>query len=409
MSRKSDLVAPAAKSAPYVDRETVRSQLDRVLGSPVFRSSHRCQALLRHVVEKSLVGEISALKERTLGVDVFGRLPDYDSNADPIVRGTAGEIRKKLAQYYQDPEHSAELRIVLNRGAYVPEFYPVAQSPSIPSRRMGHFAAVAVVALTLAVAGTLLIPQWHRSALDRFWAPMVNTPGGVLISVAQPRTYNFRSDARQKEIEATIQGMSPTALASSQEMIPFSQIVPMWDRYLAMGDVNCLLRLASVFEKRGKPYRILSEARTSFSDLRERPSILIGAFDNEWTLRVVGEMRYTFYKDFKGLEMIRDRDHPENTGWNLVNSWPEWNISNDYAIVSRVLDVRADRMTVVAAGITHFGTSGAGDFLGNPDYFSEATSHLPSDWERKNLQIVLRIPVVHGVTGHPQVIAAHVW
>jgi hypothetical protein len=65
------------------------------------------------------------------------------------------------------------------------------------------------------------------------------------------------------------------------------------------------VRLASVFEKRGRPYRIRSEAATSFSGLRERrPSVLIGAFDKEWTLRLLGETRYTFYKDFQGLELV---------------------------------------------------------------------------------------------------------
>ena len=159
----------------------------------------------------------------------------------------------------------------------------------------------------------------------------------------------------------------------------------------------------------GKAYRVRSEAATSFSDLRERPSVLIGAFDNGWTLREVGEMRYTFYKDFQGLELIRDRDHPENTGWKLLNSWPWWKIAEDYAIVSRVFDVHTDRMVVIAAGITHFGTAGAGDFLGNPEYFSEVVPRLPRDWPRRNLQIVLRIPVVQGVSGHPHVLATHVW
>jgi hypothetical protein len=71
--------------------------------------------------------------------------------------------------------------------------------------------------------------------------------------------------------------------------------------------------------------------------------------------------------------------------------------------------VHTDRMAVVAAGITQFGTSGAGDFLSNPQYFSEAIGRLPKDWARKNLQIVLRVPVVQGVPGHPQVLATYVW
>jgi hypothetical protein len=392
-----------------VDEDKVRVQLDRILASPLFRSGQRCQALLRHVVERSLAGETGALKERALGIDVFGRAPDYDTNADPIVRGTAGEIRKKLAQYYQAPEHARELRIELNRGGYIPEFHPTPESAAPAGWPKTRMAGIAAGLLVAAVAAALLVTQWRKPALDRFWGPVLNVPGGVLISVAQPRVYNFRSDARQKEIETMIEGMSAAELASSKEAIPLGQLIPMWDRYMAVGDVTCLVRLASVFESRGRPYRIRSEAATSFSDLRERPSILIGAFDNEWTLRELGEMRFTFYKDFQGLELVHDRDHPGNLDWKLVNSWPQWNISNDYAIVSRVFDVHTDRMAVVAAGITQFGTAGAGDFLSNPQYFSEAAAHLPKDWARKNLQIVLRVPVVQGVTGHPQVLATYVW
>lgn len=395
-----------------VEKEQIRAQVERILSSSLFRSAHRCQLLLRHVADRALAGDTGNLKERSLGVDVFGRAPDYDTNADPVVRATAGEVRKKLAQYYQDEEHTGEIRIELNRGSYVPEFHtPPQAAPPAPKKKSKALAGlvVAVAAIGLVLAGTMLIIQWRRPALDRFWAPMLEAPGGVLISLAQPRVYNFRSDARQQEIETMIQGMSARALASSQELIPLNQLVPMWDRYLAVGDVTCLLRLTSIFEKRGKTYRIRSETATSFSDLRERPSILIGAFDNAWTLRAVGEMRFTFYKDFQGLEMIHDRDHPENTDWKLVNSWPQWNISNDYALVSRVFDVHTDRMVVIAAGITHFGTAGAGDFLSNPAYFAEAAPKLPRDWQRRNLQIVLRIPVVQGVAGHPQVIATHVW
>lgn len=407
---------PASPQSAEPDEEQMRVQVERVLASSFFRSSHRCQALLRHLVERALAGDTGNLKERALGIDVFGRPADYDTNADPIVRGTAGEIRKKLAQYYQDPGHTGEPRIELVRGSYVPEFHPtvvesVAPEPPAPppphKRRIGMVAMGVVLVLAAPVA--LVFGRWQVTDVDRFWRPMLDAPGGVLFCIAQPRTYNFRSDARQQQIEKMIEGTSTSELESSNQSIPLNQLVPMWDRYLAFGDATCLLRLSSLFEKHGKPYRIRTEPSTTFSDLRERPAVLIGAFDNEWTLRVVGEMRYTFYKDFQGLEIVRDRDHPEKSDWKLVNSWPYWNISEDYAIVSRVLDQHTDRMVVVAAGITHFGTAGAGEFLSNPQYFSEVVPKLPRDWARRNLQIVLRVPVVQGATGHPQVLATHVW
>jgi hypothetical protein len=66
-------------------------------------------------------------------------------------------------------------------------------------------------------------------------------------------------------------------------------------------------------------------------------------------------------------------------------------------------------MLVIAAGITQYGTVAAGEFITNPEYFSEALAHFPRDWQKKNLQIVLEVPVVHGASGHPRVVATTVW
>lgn len=410
MFYNSDEVGTSPKSASNGGGNN-HTQVERVLSSPLFRSSQRCQALFRYITERTLAGDTQSLKERTLGVDVFGRDPDYDTNADPVVRGTAGEIRKKLAQYYQDPSHQGELKIELVPGSYVPRFSPqngASASPAKASRKWPVLMAATAAAILL-IPFVFLLAGWGQSDLERFWSPMLESPGGVLFCLGQSRVYSFRSDARQQEVEATIRSQTPPDLDSVHQQIPLSQLVPMWDRYIAMGDASALLRLASVFEKRNKTYRIRSEANTTFSDLREQPSILIGAFDNAWTLRLVGEMRYTFYKDFQGLEIVRDRNHPERNDWKLVNSWPYWNIPQDYAIVSRVFDRTTDRMIVVAAGITHFGTAGAGEFLSEPRYFAEVVRQLPAEWSKKNLQVVLQVPVVEGTSGHPRVLAAHVW
>lgn len=406
------------------DTENVRIQLERVLASVPFRTSRRCQALLRHIVERTLQGEAASLKERALGVDVFGRPPDYDTSEAPVVRVAAGETRKKLAQYYQQPQHGGELRIELNPGSYVPEFHfpetavpppaqppaPASSSPTRPrAHRWGKVLIAGGAATVLIAAAWLLSPRWQRSEIERFWGPLLDAPGGVLFCVGESRVYNLHSDAKQRDLENMIEGLPGGSLESSKDAIPLSQLVPVWDRYVALGDAICLMRLTSLFEKRGKPYHIRGGASISFSDLRERPAVLIGAFDNEWTLRAAGQLRYTFYKDYQGLEAVRDRDHPEKSDWKLLNSWPGWNISNDYAIVSRVLDRSTERMVVIAAGITHFGTAGAGEFLSDPAYFSEAVPRLPRDWPRRNLQIVLSVPVVHGASGRPRVLAVHVW
>ena len=88
---------------PNVLDGEVREQLDRILACSVFRNSKRNCNLLRHVVERTLEGRHEDLKERAIGIDVFGRTIDYDTNADHVVRSVAGEVRRRLAQYYMEP------------------------------------------------------------------------------------------------------------------------------------------------------------------------------------------------------------------------------------------------------------------------------------------------------------------
>src|SRR5271170_7812137 len=119
-------------------RSDLLEQLERIVRSKHFRNSKRYPTFLRFVVEQTLAGKTEAVKERTLGVDVFARPSHYDTNEDPIVRVTAGEIRKRIAQYYQEPGHEEELRIYLPLGSYVPHFLPAAHAiPVAEARRHG--------------------------------------------------------------------------------------------------------------------------------------------------------------------------------------------------------------------------------------------------------------------------------
>src|SRR6516165_1902776 len=103
----------------------VRDQLNLIVQDPAFRSSKRSVQFLKYVVEKTLEGQADQIKERTIGVEVFGRKPSYDTNEDHIVRTAAGELRKRLAIYYSDEKHRSELRMSLIPGSYIPQFaYP---------------------------------------------------------------------------------------------------------------------------------------------------------------------------------------------------------------------------------------------------------------------------------------------
>src|ERR1700748_3919543 len=112
--------ANEGNSAPSA--AAVREQLRRLLAHPLFTNSKRYPVLLAYTVEQTLLGNASELKERTIGVEAFGREPIYDVNLDPVVRTAAAEVRKRLIQYYYSPDHAGELIIRVPGGSYVPLF-----------------------------------------------------------------------------------------------------------------------------------------------------------------------------------------------------------------------------------------------------------------------------------------------
>jgi len=97
--------------------EAIRAQLELLVRDDVFRSSERSVGFLRYVVEQTLSGQTEQIKERSIGIEVFGRDPSYDTNTDHIVRTAAAELRKRLATYYVDEKHRSELRMSLVPGS----------------------------------------------------------------------------------------------------------------------------------------------------------------------------------------------------------------------------------------------------------------------------------------------------
>jgi hypothetical protein len=198
---------------------------------------------------------------------------------------------------------------------------------------------------------TLLSPRWKETELQRLWLPVLKAPGTIIISLGQPIVYNLKSTQAQDAIQG-FAGTTPPNPGPEPDFILKKDLVILPDRYAAMGDVICLVHIAGMLEKYGKPYRIRGERSTTFADLRETPAVLIGAFDNQWTLLAVGQLRFVFEKDdASATDFVRDRQHPENNEWKLTGAWPYWDVKNDYAIVSRIVDTTTDRRVSHQPGV----------------------------------------------------------
>ena len=173
------------------DPAAIREQLQRLLVHPLFANSKRYPALLSYAVEQTLLGNAAELKERSIGIEVFGRAPTYDANADPVVRITAGEVRKRLSLYYYDSSHAGELVIELPLGSYVPVFRqsePVAAEPAIDALETAVISTPPQISPFASAAPSAPAPA--RSSRFRWLAAgmliIAGCAAGVLVGTAHP-------------------------------------------------------------------------------------------------------------------------------------------------------------------------------------------------------------------------------
>ncbi len=103
------------------DRVALRRHLRLIVEGEAFKGSRRSAQFLLYVVERSLDQQLDALKERTIGIELFGRTPAYDTGEDAIVRVTASDVRRRLLQHYGRAGQDSEFRIGLPPGGYIPE------------------------------------------------------------------------------------------------------------------------------------------------------------------------------------------------------------------------------------------------------------------------------------------------
>ncbi len=426
------------------DRDAILRELEAVLASPHFCNSKRYPTLLQYIVDNTLAGKLDQLKERTLGVEVFERQPTYDTNTDTVVRYTAGEVRKRLLLYYSEHSSSSGIRISLPAGSYVAEFlhghdghqdahadssddpelrgtyldtehipHPGAvadesrlSAPSAAADEAGHGSTgahvaaahraqttkvvawvTAMVLLLVAIAAGFLWKyraEPSQSAVEAFWAPVIHDQHTVILctgsSAFAPNNYSGVTTA-DKTIE-----------------YPF----------VSMQAASAISEISSTLERSGTATQLVPSATTSLPDLREHAVILLGGYNNDWTLRLLEPLRFHFLPSPpSGSETIVDRK-PPNVQWQRDTSQP-YSSADDYALVARFRDPTIDGWVVVLAGEGRNGTEAAAQFVASPHYMELLKESIGSGFASRNLEAVLKVSVIEGKTGAPSILAVDSW
>jgi hypothetical protein len=417
------------------DREAILRELDEVLASPHFCNSKRYPTLLRYIVENTLAGKLELLKERTLGVEVFDRAPTYDTNTDTVVRYTAGEVRKRLLLFYSERGHNPGVRISLPAGSYVVEFlhgegegeaehrdaHPEGDHAFDPGAGMhepntaavagaeetthvaeGSIAAPAArpvgrrlkawlwTGIAAVLVGAAIFVTWwsahpahQQSAVDTFWAPVLRDQRTVIVctgsSVFAPESKSGVTTAG-KDIDYT---------------------------FVSMQIASAIAQVSSEMEHSGAATQLASAATTALPDLREHSVVLLGGYNNLWTLRLTQPLPFYFVQNQGTDEIIADRAQPQ-THYERDPSLP-YSSADDYGLVARFRDPTIDGWVVVMAGLGRNGTEAAAQFATSPHYMELLRDRVGSGFASRNMEAVLKVSVIEGKTGAPMILAVHSW
>ena len=421
------LLTQTVETVGSVSRFDIQEQLERILAYTPFQNSRRYPKFLRYIVEKSLSGTPEEIKERVIGVEVFDRPLNYEPASDPVVRLVAGEIRKRLAQYYIQEAHEHELRLEVPPGSYVPVFrWPqhslamghaaveptlmihqelVTQTPTQPEakphqglglphlgpenallRRRALWLAVAVPVVFL-VLGVATVQWWIASQPSRmlkaFWKPFLANPNSTLICIG--------------DWENTATNSGDT----------FNRIQPGTD-YVGPYDLGALGELVGILGGKGRRLLILLANDTNLTDLRAEPGVLIGAYNNRWTATVLAGLRFQFRSDpAADLNYLVDTQNPSKRTWVLdskIAHLPPMSITQDVGLISRIVSSATGQEELVIAGIGRCGTVAASEFVTHPEYFKQFSRQAPRGWEQRNVQIVVSTNVINAHSGPPHLV-----
>ena len=371
--------------------------LDRICGSAAFRGSRRSQQFLRFIVMETLRGHADELKERTIATEVFSRGTDFEPGEDSLVRVKAHELRKRLDAFYET-ETEISCRIEIPLGGYTPKFIftprPASKSPdqqaeAVPATEMNeappasrYWSRRRILWTSAALLGGVALgvdPIWQKlhapvNHLDELWKPVFRTatPLVIFIPVLKDRT--------------------------TQEIT---------DR-IGIGPAEALRRVVDFLDARQYPYHLRFGSEMNFALLKEQPSLLLGGFSSTWTEFMTKGLRFTMkWDDQRQKRAIVDSKNGKS--WISVNPTDSGYADVDYGLLSRIFDQETGQISMIAGGLTTFGTEAAAEILSSGADLEQVLQSAPKNWQKMNFQVVVQTVIVGTTPSHPRIVATHFW
>ena len=422
------------------DSSTFAESLQLVLDSADFRRSGRLCEFLRFVGGKAVEG-VQHVSEQEIGVGVFGRSPDYDTNLDNIVRVTASQLRKRLEHFFQSEGAGQSMVIDIPRGSYLPvlrgrfsEGAALAQVPAEPSLDTRQEtstvempmvglprASIFLLGLVLILLGStaFLFIQNRRlrlnpdalnvhSARGSLWANFIEGPRPTdllladasfgLLQIMVGHSIPLKEYASHRYLDTLgPPGLNPQRRADLQRVAQSS-----YGSFAEFHFADSLMALAP-----DHPALHIESARSfSLSDLTTHNLILVGSeASNPWVSLFANQLDFRLHADLAsgGIFVENVHPHPGEPARYDIASDP--NVYMGYCVIAFLRSSSRGPSVLLLGGTGSEETEAGGDFLlSNRDMAMLAsrfgTPTLPS------FDLLLRTSKLYGAPLRAEVIAA---
>jgi hypothetical protein len=436
-------------------RTEIRRHLERILDDPVFRGSRRCHRLLQYVVEKALEEKFEELKERILGIEVFGRQAQYDTQADSIVRVTANEVRKRLAQFYVESALDSPVRIELPAGSYIPEFQlsqrPAEHEPApqpaetsaappdsaprpVPSpvsadtadvseerrrRRLLVLIASVILGLCLLAIGGLWQQnvELRRNAWIASETHATSLPWSALLSGSEKPVYVVLADVavgtsqellrRSLSLQEYIRGdFLKSPAAASKEALELAQMMARRP-YTSAADAGIAARLLKLDPNLNRRLTVRFARDLKIQDLNESNAIFLGAgYANLWERLTQPSSNFRIeFVQAAGMHVCVNHAPKPGEPEKYVPAGPTGTAGVAYAVVALLPGPREGGHVLLLAGTNTEGTLEAAEFVMHRQRFAEALKKIGVDpfGPVRHFEFLLKLNAVAGSSYHSEI------
>jgi len=415
-----------------------REELRRILESKHFANSPKKSRFLEFVAEQTFLGNGDKLNEYLIGVEVYDRGPEFDSQKDPIVRVQAHDIRRLLKKYYEEDGKDSLLRLEFPPGAYVPVFSRYltlrVDKPELENVAAIHISGTASrrhVVFTLALAAVcvvllfLLARGWYGKRttqsvpttalpkeLEWFWKPFLSPDKPLLVVIPNHPLLRAAHDGDSAQTLAGGHEIPKSALPEFRDTIHFRELkkfvfVPSLTDFTSVGETIGVVRLCQMFSQVGQKCWVQQSRLVNLEEIKANNAILLGG-NQSWSGRVFLNLEGFHFQS--GVILNR---HPRPGELPVYK--PEFDpvtnqLRRDYALVLMLPNERSDNRVLLIYGVYTQGSQAAIEYLTNPERMAELRQALvDASGDHKTIpsyfQALLTTTVENAVSGSCSLIA----